>query len=81
MCDRSFSTHVTHVKDRPGHDRRYALDSAKARALGWLPLRDFDTALAQTVAWYRENEHWWRPAKSGAFAEYAKIQYAERGSA
>ena len=78
-CGRAFDTHVRHVLDRPGHDRRYALDSSKARALGWRPRHDFETGLAQTVAWYRENEAWWRPIKSGAFLEYYKRQYAERG--
>ena len=81
LCERSFATHVRHVTDRPGHDRRYALDCAKARRLGWQPQRDFVSALAETVAWYRENEAWWRPVKSGAFAEYAKLQYVDRGNA
>jgi len=51
------------VADRPGHDRRYALDSAKIRALGWSPRHSFAKGLAATVEWYREREDWWRPLK------------------
>ncbi len=80
LCGRSFETHVEHVLDRPGHDRRYALDSSKARALGWKPAHDFESGLADTVRWYRENEAWWRPIKNGTFADYYKRQYAERGA-
>jgi len=80
LCGRSFETHVRHVLDRPGHDRRYALDSSKARALGWSPRRDFETGLAETVAWYRDNDTWWRSIKSGTFNDYYKRQYAERGA-
>ncbi|MBA3301625.1 MAG: dTDP-glucose 4,6-dehydratase, partial [Thermoleophilaceae bacterium] len=50
---------IQYVTDRPGHDRRYSLSSEKVRALGWEPSRDFETGLAETVAWYRENEEWW----------------------
>ena len=66
------------VVDRPGHDRRYALDSAKVAALGWRPATPFDTALAETVAWYRAHEAWWKPIKSGAFRQYYHTQYAGR---
>ena len=53
---------ITYVKDRPGHDRRYAIDSSKARnELGWTPAQSFDEAIAATVRWYQENEAWWRP--------------------
>ena len=79
LCGRSFETHVRHVVDRPGHDRRYSLDCAKARGLGWSPRNDFDQGLAETVAWYRDNPAWWRPIKNGQFAEYYRRQYAERG--
>jgi dTDP-glucose 4,6-dehydratase len=78
LCGRAFESHVRHVLDRQGHDRRYALDCAKARALGWQPRRRFEEGLEQTVAWYRQNERWWRPIKSGQFAEYYRRQYAER---
>jgi dTDP-glucose 4,6-dehydratase len=52
---------ITFVKDRPGHDRRYSVDSTKVRALGWKPRREFEPALRETVRWYRENEAWWAP--------------------
>ena len=61
------------VRDRPGHDRRYAIDPTKLRReLGWEPRRtDFDAGLAETIAWYRDNESWWRPAKEATEARYA----------
>ena len=80
-CGRSFDTHVTHVEDRAGHDRRYALDASKVRELGWTPKIDFERGLAETVAWYRDNEAWWRPLKNGEFDAYYRRQYAERGLA
>ena len=66
------------VADRPGHDRRYALDVMKLRALGWEPSHTFEEALEKTVKWYVENEWWWRKLKSGAYLEYYKKQYVER---
>lgn len=61
---------VEHVADRPGHDRRYAVDFSRAeRELGWRPERPFEEALADTVLWYTENESWWRRVLSGAYAE------------
>ena len=66
---------LTHVKDRPGHDRRYAVDSSKLRALGWEPQYDLRATLNATIAWYRDNEAWWRKIKSGEFLEYYKRQY------
>jgi len=77
-CARSMETHVRHVADREGHDRRYAVDTAKARALGWLPAVEFEQGLRETIAWYQSNEDWWRPLKSGEFLEYYKRQYAHR---
>ena len=61
------------VRDRPGHDRRYAIDAAKLRReLGWEPSRtDFAAGLAETIRWYRDNEAWWRPAKEATEARYA----------
>ncbi len=68
------------VADRPGHDRRYALDCAKLRALGWERRTDFDTGLALTVAWFRENRAWWEAIKSGeAYADYSAKNYGARG--
>lgn len=62
------------VKDRPGHDRRYAIDSSKLRRdLGWVPQHtDFSEGLAQTIDWYKKNEAWWRPSKEATEAKYAK---------
>jgi dTDP-glucose 4,6-dehydratase len=64
------------VRDRPGHDRRYAIDSSKLRTeLGWTPqYADFAAGLRATIDWYRENESWWRPAKSATEARYAAAQ-------
>jgi dTDP-glucose 4,6-dehydratase len=73
---------IRHVADRPGHDRRYSLDTSKLQQLGWRPQVPFDQGLAETVAWYRENEWWWRPIKEQdpAFRSYYQAQYHERGS-
>ena len=66
-------THLKFVKDRPGHDRRYAVDWSKSRKeLGWAPKYSFDEWLNKTVEWYRENEWWWRPLKNKAEKLYAK---------
>jgi len=69
---------LRHVEDRPGHDRRYALDDSKLRALGWEPRHSFEDGLAATVEWYRGNRAWWEPIKSGEFREFYERQYAER---
>lgn len=67
------------VRDRPGHDRRYALDVTKIRALGWEPGHTCEEAIEKTVRWYVENEWWWRPIKSGErYREYYRRQYAGR---
>jgi dTDP-glucose 4,6-dehydratase len=68
------------VTDRPGHDRRYSLDTTKLRSLGWAPEMDFSTGLDATVAWYQANEWWWRPIKEGdpAFKAYYEAQYGHR---
>jgi dTDP-glucose 4,6-dehydratase len=68
------------VQDRQGHDRRYALDTTKLRALGWQPHVSFATGLAETVTWYRQNEWWWRPIKERdpAFQSYYQTQYGHR---
>ncbi len=70
---------VRHVDDRPGHDRRYSVDSSKLRGLGWSPQHAFDAGgLEETVAWYRENREWWEPIKSGEYRAYYAEQYAAR---
>jgi dTDP-glucose 4,6-dehydratase len=68
------------VADRPGHDRRYALDTTKLRALGWSPAIPFEAGLRETVAWYRQNEWWWRPIKDAdpGFRAYYDAQYGGR---
>jgi dTDP-glucose 4,6-dehydratase len=66
------------VADRPGHDRRYSLDTSKLRALGWSPQTTFDEGLRTTFEWYRDNRAWWEPIKSGEFREYYERQYGER---
>jgi dTDP-glucose 4,6-dehydratase len=66
------------VKDRPGHDRRYAIDSAKIRGLGFTPRHDFDHALGLTVKWYQEHPEWWKKIKSGEFREYYRKAYENR---
>jgi dTDP-glucose 4,6-dehydratase len=70
---------VRRVADRPAHDRRYALDSAKLRReTGWTPAHAFSTAIDRTVAWYRANEPWWRAVKSGEYRRFYDLWYGER---
>jgi dTDP-glucose 4,6-dehydratase len=67
---------IEHVTDRPGHDRRYSLGSDKIRAdLGWEAQVRFEEGLERTVAWYRDNEDWWGPIRSGEYREYYERQY------
>jgi len=77
LLDRPMSL-VRSVPDRAGHDRRYSVDTSALRALGWAPAHDFDTALRLTVDWYRDNEPWWRPLKSGEYRDYYRRQYGDR---
>jgi dTDP-glucose 4,6-dehydratase len=70
---------VRNVEDRAGHDRRYSLDTAKIRSLGWQPRRGYEGGVRATIEWYRDNRDWWEPIKrSGAFREYYEKQYATR---
>ncbi len=71
---------IRFVTDRPGHDRRYALDGGKLSRRGWRPKRDFDLSIAETVRWYVDNETWWRAIKDkdAAYREYYRRQYGER---
>ena len=65
------------VPDRPGHDRRYSINADKLKALGWQPAKDWEAGVAETVAWYQENEWWWRKIKSGEFRAYYERQYGK----
>lgn len=67
---------ITYVNDRPGHDRRYALNWKKIHTtLGWQPLHDFDTWLLKTVDWYKNHTDWWQDVKNGAYQSYYQKQY------
>ncbi len=70
---------IRRATDRPGHDRRYSLDTTKLRSLGWQPRVPFEQGLAETTEWYRRNEWWWRPIKEGdaAFQTYYRDQYGD----
>jgi len=69
-------SYIEYVKDRPGHDRRYAIDWSKInRELSWKPEADFDTGLKLTVDWYLKNKDWWRKIKSGEYQKYYEKQY------
>ena len=69
---------IRYVTDRPGHDRRYALNCDKVKRLGWKPTHSLEQALEKTVRWYVDNEWWWRRIKSGEFKEWYRQQYQER---
>jgi dTDP-glucose 4,6-dehydratase len=69
---------IQFVEDRPGHDRRYSLDSSKIRALGWRARRRFEEALEGTVRWYSENRWWWEKLKAGEYESYYQKQYGTR---
>jgi dTDP-glucose 4,6-dehydratase len=72
-------TLVRHVEDRPGHDRRYAVDAGKlGRATGWAPRIAFEDGIRSTVEWYQANEAWWRPIKQGEFRAYYERMYGSR---
>lgn len=70
---------ITFVKDRAGHDRRYAIDASKIeRELGWRPAETFETGIEKTVRWYLENRSWWERILSGAYQQYYEVQYERR---
>lgn len=70
---------IRYVTDRPGHDRRYAIDIARVRAeLDWAPTVTFEHGLQQTLAWYRDNKNWWERVQSGAYREWIETQYGDR---
>jgi len=66
---------IRRVPDRLGHDRRYSLDARKLQALGWAPQYPFEEGLRETVEWYRDNDRWWKPLKSGEYLEFYKRHY------
>jgi len=66
---------IEYVKDRPGHDRRYSLDSTKIKKIGWEPKYDFETAIREKIDWYRNNVDWWKKIKSGEYLEFYNKQY------
>jgi dTDP-glucose 4,6-dehydratase len=72
-----YSTQISYVKDRPGHDRRYAIDASKIqRELGWQPAETFETGIRKTIAWYLANPEWVAHVQSGAYRQWVDKQYA-----
>lgn len=70
---------ITYVKDRPGHDRRYAIDATKIKTeLGWKPAHTFENAIKETISWYLQNKSWWEEIISGDYLNYYKKWYEER---
>ena len=73
---------ITYVKDRPGHDRRYAIDPTKIHnELGWLPTTTFDDGIRKTIRWYLDNEAWWKNILAGDYQNYYEKMYGNRGNA
>ncbi|CAN0618876.1 dTDP-glucose 4,6-dehydratase 1 [Burkholderia multivorans] len=78
-ADGSYRDQITYVKDRPGHDRRYAIDARKLeRELGWKPAETFETGLAKTVRWYLQNQAWVDEVASGEYRNWVDVNYAQR---
>ncbi len=76
---KSYAEQVTYVTDRPGHDRRYAIDATKIhRELGWKPAETFDTGIRKTVEWYLENEAWVQHVQSGDYRQWVDLQYGAK---
>ncbi|WP_313065356.1 dTDP-glucose 4,6-dehydratase [Achromobacter animicus] len=74
----NYSTQITFVKDRPGHDKRYAIDASRLeRELGWKPSETFETGIRKTVVWYLQNQTWVSNITSGAYRDWVKTQYSE----
>ncbi len=77
----SYATQISHVTDRPGHDRRYAIDARKIeRELGWKPAETFDSGIRKTVQWYLQNADWVRNVQSGAYRDWVATNYAARAT-
>jgi len=78
----SYTTQITHVPDRPGHDRRYAIDARKIeRELGWRPAETFETGIRKTVKWYLDHPDWVQRVQSGSYREWVNKQYGEEVAA
>lgn len=78
----SYTAQVTHVKDRPGHDRRYAIDARKLQAeLGWTPAETFETGIRKTVLWYLDHPEWVAHVQSGAYRQWVRAQYGAAAAA
>ena len=76
----SYKTQISHVKDRPGHDRRYAIDACKIeQELGWRPAETFETGIRKTVEWYLANGEWVARVQSGAYRDWVQTQYGHAG--
>jgi dTDP-glucose 4,6-dehydratase len=74
----SYTTQITQVQDRPGHDRRYAIDARKIKSeLGWKPAETFETCIRKTVQWYLDNPEWVANVQIGAYREWVAKQYQE----
>lgn len=70
---------INYVKDRPGHDRRYAIDATKIKnELGWVPAHKFENGIQETIKWYLHNRQWWERIISGEYKKYYQLQYSER---
>jgi dTDP-glucose 4,6-dehydratase len=77
----SYATQITYVTDRPGHDRRYAIDAQKIeKELGWRPAETFDTGIRKTVEWYLEHPDWVAQIQSGAYRDWVSANYADRSA-
>jgi len=75
----SYNTQITYVKDRPGHDRRYAIDARKIeRELGWKPAETFETGIRKTVQWYLDHAEWVAHVQTGAYRDWVQTQYAAK---
>jgi dTDP-glucose 4,6-dehydratase len=82
MAADAIRARITFVRDRPGHDRRYAIDCAKIeRELGWRPSVTFEEGLARTVDWYLQNTDWVREVRSGDYRRWIERNYENRGDA
>ena len=78
---RDYAKQIAFVEDRPGHDRRYAIDASKIRReLGWTPAETFETGLARTVRWYLDNSGWLAAVTSGEYQRWIDLNYAPRAS-